>query len=273
MIATGELQLTSEEARPSERNSEREAPLLQVSDLAVEFATDDGWVTVVDGVSFDIGAGEIVGLVGESGSGKSVTGMSIMRLIPHPPGRIVGGRVRLGDLQLTDLSERDMRRVRGRRIGMVFQEPMTSLNPAFTVGDQIAESTRHHLGHSRGEARRHAEKMLDLVGISGAHRRVDAYPYEFSGGMRQRAMIALALACEPELLIADEPTTALDVTIQAQILDLLRDMQRDMGMAVLLITHDLGVVAETSDRVVVMYAGEVVETGLVDDLFERPRHP
>lgn len=263
----------SEQASSTEGQGQGGAPLLEVTDLSVEFATDEGWVTVLDGVSFDIGPGEIVGLVGESGSGKSVTGMSIMRLIPNPPGRIVSGRIRLGDLELTALSERDMRRVRGRRIGMVFQEPMTGLNPAFTIGDQIAESARHHLGHNRRQSRRHAQKMLDLVGISGADRRVDAYPHEFSGGMRQRAMIAIALACEPQLLIADEPTTALDVTVQAQILELLRQMQRDMAMSVLLITHDLGVVAETSDRVVVMYAGEVVETARVEGLFDRPRHP
>ena len=248
-------------------------PLLQVDDLHVQFATEHGWHTVVNGVSFDIAANEIVGLVGESGSGKTVTGLSVLGLIPTPPGRISGGRIVFGGQDLTRTGMSQMRRIRGNDISMVFQEPMTSLNPAFTIGDQIAETYRRHRGGNRRAADRRAAEVLDLVGIPHAARRLRDYPHEFSGGMRQRVMIAMALVCEPRLLIADEPTTALDVTVQAQILDLLRRLREETGMGVIFVTHDLGVVAETCDRVIVMYAGEVVETATTADLFTRPRHP
>ena len=248
-------------------------PLLVVDELRVEFATDHGWATVVNGVSFSVTPGETVGLVGESGSGKTVTGLSIMRLIPDPPGRITGGSVTFGGTNLTTLAEPALRDIRGNDIAMVFQEPMSSLNPAFTVGQQISETVRRHRGCSRREGMNRAREMLDLVGIPNAAKRVKEYPHEFSGGMRQRVMLAMALCCDPKLVIADEPTTALDVTIQAQVLDLLRQMRDELDMALLLITHDLGVVAETCDRVVVMYAGEVVETSGVDELYAKPRHP
>jgi peptide/nickel transport system ATP-binding protein len=247
--------------------------LLRIDDLRIDFATDHGWANVVNGASFDIGQREIVGLVGESGSGKTVTGLSILGLIPRPPGRISGGHIWFGDRDLTRLPERELRDIRGNDISMIFQEPMTSLNPAFTVGDQIAETVLRHRGGSRRAAMRRAIEVLQLVGIPNAGKRVNDYPHEFSGGMRQRAMIAMALSCEPKLLLADEPTTALDVTIQAQILDLLLAMREEVGMSILLITHDLGVVAEACDRVVVMYAGEVVERAPVGPLFEAPRMP
>ena len=254
------------------------APLLQVRHLQTHFATDAGLVKAVEDVSFTLNAGETLAVVGESGSGKSVTSLSIMGLIPNPPGRIVGGeilfRTREGPVvDLVQLPANALRKLRGRDIAMIFQEPMTSLDPVFTVGAQIAEAAALHLGMNRHAARKRALDMLELVEIPAARQRVDEYPHQLSGGMRQRVMIAVALACNPSLLIADEPTTALDVTIQAQILALLNKLRRDIGMAVLFITHNLGVVAEIADRVVVMYSGRVVEEGDVYSLFKRPRHP
>ncbi|MBQ0925597.1 ABC transporter ATP-binding protein [Saccharopolyspora endophytica] len=248
-------------------------PLLHVDGLCVDFATEHGWANVVRGVTFSVDEHEIVGIVGESGSGKTVTGLSVLGLVPNPPGRRSGGSIRFAGRELTELPERELRSIRGNEISMIFQEPMTSLNPAFTVGDQIAETVRHHRGAGRKAATARAAEMLDMVGIPNAAQRVHAYPHEFSGGMRQRAMIAMALACEPKMLIADEPTTALDVTIQAQILELLLSLREQVGMAVLLVTHDLGVVAEICDRVVVMYAGQVVESAAAGPLFERPHMP
>ena len=247
-------------------------PLLEIRELITEFRTDRGVVRAVDGVSFEIPRGQTLGVVGESGCGKSVTALSVMRLIASPPGRIAGGSIRYAGQDLLKLDEPAMRAIRGNRIGMIFQEPMTSLNPVFTVGDQVAEAVRLHQGKSRKEARAVAIEMLKKVGIPAPEERVDNYPHQLSGGMRQRVMIAMALACRPDLLIADEPTTALDVTIQAQILDLLRQLQADLGMSILLITHDLGVVAETCDEVVVMYAGRVVERAPTAALFAQPRH-
>ena len=248
-------------------------PLLELDGLRTWFYTDEGIAKAVDGVSYSIGAGETLGVVGESGCGKSVTALSVMRLVPDPPGKIVDGRVMLAGQDLTKISESEMRTVRGNRIGMIFQEPMTSLNPVFTVGNQISEAVLLHRGCSRQEARDRAIEMLDLVRIPSPEKRVDEYPHQLSGGMRQRVMIAMALACDPELLIADEPTTALDVTIQAQILTLIRDLQDRMGMSVLLITHDLGVVAQTAHHVCVMYAGKVVERAATRELFKNPKHP
>jgi peptide/nickel transport system ATP-binding protein/oligopeptide transport system ATP-binding protein len=230
-------------------------------------------VRAVDGVSFSIHAGETLAVVGESGSGKSVTSLSILRLVPSPPGRIVRGSIRFKGRELTTLDEREMRRIRGAEISMIFQEPMTSLNPVYTCGEQILEAVVLHEGVSRGVARKRAIEMLARVGIPAPEQRVDEYPHQMSGGMRQRVMIAMALACKPAILIADEPTTALDVTIQAQILELLKELQRDLGMAVILITHDLGVVAETADRVAVMYAGQLVESCDVRAAFARTLHP
>ncbi len=247
-------------------------PLLEIRDLVTEFRTDRGTVRAVDGVSFAIGRGQTVGVVGESGCGKSVTALSVMRLVASPPGRIASGSVRYGGQDLLALPERDMRALRGNRLAMIFQEPMTSLNPVFTVGDQVAEAVRLHQGKSRKDARAVAIEMLAKVGIPAPEHRVDDYPHQLSGGMRQRVMIAMALACKPDLLIADEPTTALDVTIQAQILELLGALQAELGMSILLITHDLGVVAETCTEVVVMYAGRVVEQAPTAALFARPRH-
>jgi peptide/nickel transport system ATP-binding protein len=245
--------------------------LLEIRDLVTEFRTDGGTIRAVDGVSFEIAPRTTLGIVGESGSGKSVTALSIMRLIPLP-GRVAGGSVRYAGRDLLTLRPAEMRAIRGNRIAMIFQEPMTSLNPVFTVGDQVGEAVRLHQRKSRREARAIAIEMFRRVGIPAPEDRVDAYPHQLSGGMRQRVMIAMALACTPDLLIADEPTTALDVTIQAQILDLLRTLQRDLGMSILLITHDLGVVAETCDEVVVMYAGRVVERARTELLFAAPRH-
>jgi peptide/nickel transport system ATP-binding protein len=247
-------------------------PLLEVRDLVTEFRTDQGTVRAVDGVSFEIPPRGTVGVVGESGCGKSVTALSIMRLV-SPPGRVASGHIRYGGRDLLGLPEAQMRAIRGNRIAMIFQEPMTSLNPVFTVGDQVGEAVRLHQKKSRREARRVAIEMFQLVGIPSPEERVDAYPHQLSGGMRQRVMIAMALACKPDLLIADEPTTALDVTIQAQILDLLRSLQAELGMSILLITHDLGVVAETCEEVIVMYAGRVVERAHAEQLFAHPRHP
>jgi oligopeptide/dipeptide ABC transporter ATP-binding protein len=248
-------------------------PLLEVRNLVTTFHTDDGELRAVDGVGFDIRQGETVGLVGESGCGKSVTSLSILRLIPSPPGKIASGKILFEGKNLIDLSEREMRSVRGNQISMIFQEPMTSLNPVYNVGAQIVEAIRLHQKKSRREAHERAVELLALVGIPSPKTNAGAYPHELSGGMRQRVMIAMALACEPKLLIADEPTTALDVTIQAQILELLKKLQDQLKMSVLLITHDLGVVAEYTDRVVVMYAGRVVERAPVKDLFARPKHP
>jgi len=246
--------------------------LLQVKNLRTSFFTEGGAVHAVDNVSFNVRRGEAVALVGESGCGKSVTAMSIMRLVA-PPGKITGGEVRFKGKDLASLSEREMRRVRGNDIAMVFQEPMTSLNPVFKIGAQVAEAIRLHKDVSKREAWRMAGEMLSLVSIPDPVKRLDDYPHQLSGGMRQRVMIAMALSCDPELLIADEPTTALDVTIQAQIMELLANLQQKLGLAILLITHDLGVVAEFCERVIVMYTGRVVEEARVRDLFANPAHP
>jgi oligopeptide/dipeptide ABC transporter ATP-binding protein len=248
-------------------------PLLSVEGLRVVFGRAGREQVAVDGISFAVGQGETVGIVGESGSGKSLTALAVLRLVPSPPGRIAGGHVRFEGQDLAAVSEAEMERIRGARIGMIFQEPMTALNPVFTIGEQVSEALRVHVGLGRREASARALQLLERVGISDAPRRMRQYPHELSGGMRQRVMIAAALACRPSLLIADEPTTALDVTIQAQILALLRELQREMGMAVILITHDLGVVAQMVDRVVVMYGGRIAEEGTVEQVFTRPSHP
>lgn len=248
-------------------------PLLRVRSLSTHFLTEEGLVRAVENVSFNIHPGEIVSLVGESGCGKSVTGLSILKLIPSPPGQIVSGEILFDGINLLELEEKEMERVRGNDISMIFQEPMTSLNPVFTIGDQIIEAILLHQGLNKTAARKRAVEMLDRVKIPSPETRVDAYPHQLSGGMRQRAMIAMALSCQPKLLIADEPTTALDVTIQAQVLRLLKEIQREMGMAVLLITHDLGVVTEIADRVAVMYAGRLVEYAPVEAIFRQMRHP
>ncbi|HEY0886509.1 MAG TPA: ABC transporter ATP-binding protein [Ramlibacter sp.] len=247
--------------------------LLRVEDLRIGFGRPGGEHLAVDGVSFALGAGEVLGIVGESGCGKSITALSILGLVPDPPGRITGGRIRLRGRDLVGLDEGELNAVRGKEISMIFQEPMTALNPLFRVGEQIGETLRVHEGLSKEQARVRALELVRKVGISNPEQRLDQYPHELSGGMRQRIMIAIALACGPKVLIADEPTTALDVTIQAQILVLLRQLQREMGMGVILITHDLGVVAQVVDRVIVMYAGQIVEEGAVDAVFERPSHP
>jgi peptide/nickel transport system ATP-binding protein len=249
------------------------ASVLEVEDLRTHFFTRDGVVRAVDGVSFTVDAGETLSIVGESGCGKSVTSLSIMRLLPPKSGRIVGGKVSFDGKDLAALSEPEMRTIRGNQIAMIFQEPMTSLNPVMTIGDQIAEAVTIHQGLARDDALGRAREMLELVRIPDARRRVLDYPHQFSGGMRQRVMIAMALCCNPKLLIADEPTTALDVTIQAQILKLMRELKERLGAAIMLITHDLGVVAETAQRVVVMYAGRKVEEAGVLELFDRPLHP
>ena len=248
-------------------------PLLSVRDLRTWFDEDDLTAKAVDGVSFDLDRGETLGIVGESGSGKSVTNLSIMRLIPSPPGRIVSGQIVFDGQDLLTLPAGRMRQIRGKRIAMIFQDPMTSLNPFMRVSHQLMEVTRLHLGHSKAEAYAHAVRMLETVGIPDARRRADSYPHEFSGGMRQRVMIAMALSCKPELLIADEPTTALDVTIQAQILDLIKTLKGETGTSVIMITHDLGVVAGMADRIMVMYAGRVFESAPTADLFARPANP
>ncbi|MBP2213188.1 ABC transporter ATP-binding protein [Rhodococcus sp. DMF-1] len=248
-------------------------PLLSVDGLGVEFATASGWTPVLQDVSFDVAAGQLVGLVGESGSGKSVTCSSVLRLLPPRQSRTVAGHIRFQGRDLLNMPSRELEAVRGNDIAMIFQEPMTSLNPVFTVGDQIAEVVRRHRRVNRKAATARAVEVLDLVGIPDAARRIRQYPHEFSGGMRQRVMIAMALACEPKLLIADEPTTALDVTIQAQVLDLIREMAGRFGMGVLFVTHDLGVVADLCTEVVVMYAGQVVERARTEPLYATPRHP
>ena len=248
-------------------------PLLEVRDLSVEFSTYGGIVHAVRGVSFDLEKGETLAIVGESGCGKSVTMQSIMGLIPMPPGRITSGQAILNGHDIIQSKIIDKSDIRGNSVGMIFQDPMTSLNPTMTIGDQIAEPLLVHRGYSKKRGFQRAVELLDLVKIPEAEKRAKQYPFEFSGGMLQRAMIAMSIACEPELLIADEPTTALDVTIQAQILDLMHDLQRESGMALILITHDLGVVARMANNVVVMYAGEVLESGNVDDIFYRSAHP
>jgi peptide/nickel transport system ATP-binding protein len=248
-------------------------PLLAIEDLQTHFFTRDGVVRAVDGVSYAVEAGETLAVVGESGCGKSVTALSILRLVPSPPGRIVGGAIRFEGVDLLQIGEREMRRIRGNEISMIFQEPMTSLNPVLTVSRQITETLILHQGLTARAAAARAIEMLRLVRIPEPERRARQYPHELSGGMRQRVMIAMALACHPKLLIADEPTTALDVTIQAQILDLMRVLKSEIGAAIILITHDLGVVAEMAQRVVVMYAGRKVEEAPVGDLFRRPQHP
>ena len=247
--------------------------LIQLKNLTTHFFTPEGVVKAVERVSFGIDKGRTLGVLGESGCGKSVTALTIMRLIPDPPGRILGGEIEFEGSNLLRLSPAAMRQVRGKDIAMIFQEPMTSLNPVYTIGDQIAETYVIHQGMNKTEAFQGAAEMLRLVGIPAPERRVHEYPHQLSGGMRQRAMIAMAMACRPKLLIADEPTTALDVTIQAQILDLMLGLQEEVGMAILIITHDLGVIAEVSDEVVVMYAGQVVEYASIETLFLQPRHP
>jgi peptide/nickel transport system ATP-binding protein/oligopeptide transport system ATP-binding protein len=247
--------------------------ILEVKNLRTSFFSDEGEVKAVDNVSFNVYAGKTLGIVGESGCGKSVTSLSIMRLIPNPPGRIIGGQILYKGRDLTQLSMNEMRAIRGNEISMIFQEPMTSLNPVFTIGNQISEAIALHQDLSRKEVQNKAVEMLKLVGIPSPERRVHDYPHQLSGGMRQRVMIAMALSCNPQILIADEPTTALDVTIQAQILDLLRDLQARLGMALILITHDLGVIAEMADEVVVMYAGNVVEHAGVKEIFANPKMP
>jgi oligopeptide/dipeptide ABC transporter ATP-binding protein len=248
-------------------------PLLRVNDLRTSFFTSEGEIRAVDGVTFDIKAGQTVGLVGESGCGKSVTALSIVRLLARGIGRIAGGEILYDGKDLACLAEEEIRHIRGNEISMIFQEPMTSLNPVMTVGHQIAETVRQHQKASRREARNRAIEMLGLVKIPEAQKRMKSYPHELSGGQRQRVMIAMALACTPKLLIADEPTTALDVTIQAQILELIGELQQEFGMAVLLITHDLGIVAERADEVAVMYAGKIVERAKPEIIFAQPRHP
>jgi oligopeptide transport system ATP-binding protein len=249
------------------------APLLSVRDLRTWFDEDDLTAKAVDGVSFNLERGETLGIVGESGSGKSVTNLSIMRLVPSPPGRVVSGEVLFDGQDLLKIPTEEMRHIRGRRIAMIFQDPMTSLNPFMRISQQLMEVSQLHLGHGRAEAHEHAVRMLEMVGIPDARRRADSYPHEFSGGMRQRVMIAMALSCKPELLIADEPTTALDVTIQAQILELIKTLKRETGTSVIMITHDLGVVAGMTDRILVMYAGRVFEIAPTAELFERPSNP
>ncbi|MBI3453451.1 MAG: ABC transporter ATP-binding protein [Rhodospirillales bacterium] len=260
-------------ASPSLPADASTAPILEIEGLKTHFFTRDGIVRAVDGVSYSVKPGETLAVVGESGCGKSVTALSILRLIPSPPGRVVAGSIRFAGRDLLALSETEMRHIRGNEISMIFQEPMTSLNPVLTIGRQIAETLTLHQGLDRRQALQRATEMLALVKIPEPARRIGQYPHQLSGGMRQRVMIAMALACNPKLLIADEPTTALDVTIQAQILDLMIDLKQKIGAAIVLITHDLGVVAETAQRVVVMYAGRKVEEAPVDALFRRPRHP
>ena len=249
------------------------ATLLEIEDLRTQFFTIAGTVKAVDGVSYTVDEGETVAIVGESGCGKSVSALSILRLIPDPPGEIVGGSIVFRGRNLLELSDEEIRQVRGREIAMVFQEPMTSLNPVLTIGVQLTETLIHHLGMNDGAATSRAIELLDMVGIPDPERRLAQYPHHFSGGMRQRVMIAMALSCEPKLIIADEPTTALDVTIQAQILEVMKDLTRRLGVALIIITHNLGVVARYADRVNVMYAGKIIESGTARDVYGDPRHP
>ena len=248
-------------------------PLLSVKDLVVEFSTRHGPVRAVDNISFDIYPNETVGIVGESGCGKTVTGLTLLRLIPMPPGRIVQGSITFQGKDLSRLSEKEMQRMRGADISMIFQEPMTALNPVFTVGNQMIDVLRRHKNLTRSQARAEAIDMLDKVGIPAPRKRIDEYPHQLSGGMRQRVMIAMALSCDPKLLVADEPTTALDVTTQAQVMEQIVKLQDEFHMSVILVTHDLGVVAESCDRAIVMYCGSIIETAAIDQLFEEPRHP
>ncbi|QNO15693.1 ABC transporter ATP-binding protein [Alkalicella caledoniensis] len=247
--------------------------LLTVKNLKTYFYTEDGVVPAIDGVNFDVAPGETLGIVGESGCGKSVTSLSVMRLIPNPPGKIEDGEITFDGKDLLAMSEAEMRKIRGNEISMIFQEPMTSLNPVYTIGDQLTEAIKLHQGKNSKEATKHAIEMLKLVGIPLPDKRVNEYPHQLSGGMRQRVMIAMALSCNPKLLFADEPTTALDVTIQAQILELMKKLKTELGTSIIMITHDLGVIAEMADRVIVMYAGRVVEEGPVLDIFKDPLHP
>jgi len=247
--------------------------LLEVRDLRVHFHSQEGTIKAVDGISFDLKQGETLGIVGESGSGKTVASLSLMRLVPEPPGEIVSGSIGLRDRDVLKLSAGELRGLRGRQVAMIFQDPMTALNPLMRVSKQLMEVTELHLGHTKAQARDHAVKMLESVGIPDASARVDSYPHEFSGGMRQRVMIAMALSCQPELLIADEPTTALDVTIQAQILELIKRLKAETGASVILITHDLGVVAGMTDHVIVMYAGKIFERAPTSELFAKPGNP
>ena len=247
--------------------------LLKIQGLKTQFFTSAGTVKAVDGISYDVEEGETVAVVGESGCGKSVSALSIMRLVAEPAGKVVGGSILFQDKDLLQLSEEEMRKVRGNNIAMVFQEPMTSLNPVLTIGLQLTETVQQHLGVDDVTARARAVELLGLVGMSDAERRLDQYPHHLSGGMRQRVMIAMALSCEPKLIIADEPTTALDVTIQAQILELMKNLTRDLGVAMIIITHNLGVVARYADRVNVMYAGKIIETGTAQDIYHNPKHP
>ena len=249
------------------------AKLLEVKGLRTQFFTQDGVVHAVNGISYDLSEGETLGIVGESGCGKSVSVLSIMRLIPQPPGKIVGGDVWFDGRNIMDMREDEVRQVRGNRIAMIFQDPMTSLNPVLTVGTQVGEALQLHMGMDKAQARRRSIELLEMVNIPEAEDRIDDYPHQFSGGMRQRVMIAMALSCNPQLLIADEPTTALDVTIQAQIIDLVKKLKDDIGMAIIWITHDLGVVAGLAERVLVMYAGYIVEEAAVKELYGDPRHP
>ena len=249
------------------------ATLLQVKGLRTQFFTQDGVVNAVNGISYELAEGETLGIVGESGCGKSVSVLSVMRLIPQPPGRVVGGEVWFGGRNLLRVDEAEMRQVRGHKVAMVFQDPMTSLNPVLTINQQVSEALQLHLGMDKAQARKRSVELLEMVNIPKAADRIDDYPHQFSGGMRQRAMIAMALSCNPQLLIADEPTTALDVTIQAQIIDIVKRLKQELGMAIIWITHDLGVVAGLADRVVVMYAGYLIEHAEVKDLYGDPRHP
>lgn len=248
-------------------------PILEVKDLEVEFHTDSGVVQAVNRVSFDLYPGETLGIVGESGSGKSVTNLTMLGLTPQPPGKVVGGSVKYDGQELLSLSQKQWQNVRGKKIAMIFQDPMTALNPFLTVEEQLVEVTMLHMGLSRAEASKHAIELLQKVGIPGAEKRIGDYPHQFSGGMRQRVMIAMAISCQPDIPIADEPTTALDVTIQAQILELMKTMQQEFGTAIIFITHDLGVVASICDRVMVMYAGRKVELSTTVNIFKHPRHP
>ena len=268
VIEAGKAVRVRDDARPG-----TVAPLLEVDDLHTQFTTSRGIVRAVEGVSFTVNRGEVVAIVGESGSGKSVTALSIMRLLPRLTGKIPKGRIVFDGRSLLDLDEEQMREIRGRDISMIFQEPMTSLNPILTIGLQIKEPLQIHLGMTDEEAKARAVELLQLVGITDPERRLDQYPHQFSGGMRQRVMIAIGLACNPKLIIADEPTTALDVTIQAQILELMKNLSRKLNIALIVITHNLGVVARYADRVIVMYAARVAEQGAADAVFHRPRHP
>ena len=247
--------------------------LLEINNLQTHFFTSAGVVKAVDGITYDVAPGETVAVVGESGCGKSVSAMSILRLIPDPPGKVVGGSIRFDGRDLLTFSDSEMRNVRGRDIGMIFQEPMTSLNPVLSIERQLTETLEHHLASTKAEARKRALELLGLVGISEPERRLKQYPHHLSGGMRQRVMIAMSLACNPKLIIADEPTTALDVTIQAQILELMKNLTRELGVAMIIITHNLGVVARYADRVNVMYAGRIVESGTAEEIYHNPKHP